>query len=144
VVVEDEVEVGANSTVDRAMVGSTALRRGVKLDNLVMVAHGCEVGAHSMLAAQTGLGGSTRVGQWVRVGGQVGAAGHLRIGDGAQIAAQSGVANSVEAGATVGGYPAIELGRWRRVIAASLRLPDLLKRVRRLERRLGAEGTDQP
>ena len=144
VVVEDEVEVGANSTVDRAMVGSTALRRGVKLDNLVMVAHGCEVGAHSMLAAQTGLGGSTRVGQWVRMGGQVGAAGHLRIGDGAQIAAQSGVANSVEAGATVGGYPAIELGRWRRVIAASLRLPDLLKRVRRLERRLGAEGTDQP
>jgi UDP-3-O-[3-hydroxymyristoyl] glucosamine N-acyltransferase len=144
VVIEDEVEVGANSTVDRAMVGSTVLRRGVKLDNLVMIAHGCEVGAHSMLAAQVGLSGSSRVGQWVRMGGQVGLAGHLSIGDGAQIAAQSGVANSVEAGATVGGYPAMEMGLWRRAVAATTRLPELLRRVRRLERRLGVEVRDQP
>jgi len=144
VVVEDEVEVGANTTVDRAMVGSTVLRRGVKLDNLVMVAHGCEIGANSMLAAQAGLSGSTRLGQWVRVGGQVGTAGHLTIGDGAQIAAQSGVPNSVDAGATVGGYPAMEMSLWRRVSAASHRLPELFKRVRRLERRLGAQDGDQP
>ncbi|HSQ01347.1 MAG TPA: UDP-3-O-(3-hydroxymyristoyl)glucosamine N-acyltransferase [Candidatus Dormibacteraeota bacterium] len=144
VVLEDEVEVGANATVDRAMVGSTVLRRGVKLDNLVMVAHGCEVGAHSMLAAQVGLSGSTRIGQWVRMGGQVGAAGHLTIGDGAQVAAQSGVANSVAPGATVGGYPAVEIGVWRRAVAASARLPELFRRVRRLERRLGAEVPDQP
>jgi UDP-3-O-[3-hydroxymyristoyl] glucosamine N-acyltransferase len=140
VVLEDEVEVGANATVDRAMVGSTVLRRGVKLDNLVMVAHGCEVGAHSMLAAQVGLAGSTRIGQWVRMGGQAGSAGHLTIGDGAQIAAQSGLSNSVPAGATVGGYPAIEMGLWRRAMVATARLPELLRRVRRLERRLGVDG----
>lgn len=144
VVLEDEVEVGANSTIDRAMVGSTVLRRGVKLDNLVMVAHGCEIGSYSMLAAQTGLSGSTRIGQWVRMGGQVGTAGHLTIGDGAQIAAQSGVPNSVEPGAIVGGYPAMEMGLWRRVVAATARLPELFKRVRRLERRLGVDNPGQP
>ncbi|MBX3027721.1 UDP-3-O-(3-hydroxymyristoyl)glucosamine N-acyltransferase [bacterium] len=143
VVLEHQVEVGANSTVDRAMVGSTVLRQGVKLDNLVMVAHGCEIGSHSMLAAQVGLSGSTRIGQWVRIGGQVGTAGHLTIGDGAQIAAQSGVNNSVPAGATMGGYPAMEMGLWRRAMAATTRLPELFRRVRRLERRLGVEGADQ-
>lgn len=144
VVLEDEVEVGANTTVDRAMVGSTVLRRGVKLDNLVMVAHGCDIGAHSMLAAQVGLSGSTRIGQWVRMGGQVGCAGHLTVGDGAQIAAQSGVNNSVPAGATVGGTPAIEMSLWRRAMVATARLPELFRRVRRLERRLGVEVPDQP
>jgi len=144
VVLEDEVEVGANSTIDRAMVGATVLGRGVKLDNLVMIAHGCEIGSYSMLAAQTGLSGSTRVGQWVRMGGQVGSAGHLTVGDGAQVAAQSGLANSVEAGATVGGYPAMDIGLWRRVVAASRQLPQLLRRVRRLERRLGDDGAHQP
>ncbi|MEO8603214.1 MAG: UDP-3-O-(3-hydroxymyristoyl)glucosamine N-acyltransferase [bacterium] len=144
VILEDEVEIGANTTVDRAMVGSTVLRRGAKIDNLVMIAHGCEIGAHSMLAAQVGLSGSTRLGQWVRVGGQAGSAGHLTIGDGAQIAAQSGLANSVAAGATVGGYPAMEMALWRRVVAATARLPELLRRVRRLERRLDGEGAGQP
>jgi len=133
VVIEDGVEVGANATVDRATVGSTTLRRGVKLDNLVMVAHGCEIGANSMLAAQTGVSGSTRLGAWVRVGGQAGFAGHIRVGDGAQIAAQSGVANDVVGGATLGGTPAMDIRLWRRVSAAILRLPELLRRVRRLE-----------
>jgi UDP-3-O-[3-hydroxymyristoyl] glucosamine N-acyltransferase len=141
VVLEDQVEVGANTTVDRAMVGSTVLRRGVKLDNLVMVAHGCEIGDFSMLAAQAGLSGSTRIGKWVRVGGQVGSAGHLSIGDGAQIAAQSGLSTSVAAGATVGGAPAIDIARWRRMMAASTRLPDLVKRIRRIERHLGLGRT---
>jgi len=104
-IIGDDVEIGANTTIDRATVGSTIVRRGAKIDNLVMIAHGCEVGEQSMLAAQVGLSGSTRVGRLVRMGGQAGAAGHLTIGDGAQVAAQSGVANSVAAGATVGGTP---------------------------------------
>jgi len=141
VLLEDEVEVGANTTVDRAMVGSTVLRRGVKLDNLVMVAHGCEIGEYSMLAALSGLSGSTRIGKWVRMGGQVGSAGHLSIGDGAQIAAQSGLSTSVPAGTTVGGSPAIEIAGWRRIIAATMRLPELVKRVRRIERHLGLVRT---
>lgn len=137
VVIEDDVEIGANTTVDRATLEATIIRRGAKLDNLVMIAHNCEVGAHSFLAAQVGIAGSTKIGRGVQMGGQAGAAGHLTIGDGVQIAAQSGVPNSVPAGKTVGGYPAMEVGLWRRTSAAILRLPELLRRVRRLERRLG-------
>ena len=145
VILEDEVEVGANTTVDRAMVGSTVLRRGVKLDNLVMVAHGCEIGEYSAVAAQSGLSGSTRLGKWVRMGGQVGCAGHLSVGDGTQVAAQSGLHNSVPAGVTVGGSPAVEIARWRRIIAASVRLPELFRRVRRIEERVGlARAPEQP
>jgi len=140
VVLEDEVEIGANTTVDRAAVGSTLVRRGVKIDNLVMIAHGCEIGEHSMIAAQVGLSGSTRLGRLVRLGGQVGTAGHLTIGDGAQVAAQSGVPNSVPAGAKVGGYPATDIARWRRASVAALQLPDLLRRVRRLEKALHLSG----
>ena len=137
VIVEDDVEIGANTTVDRATLEATIVRRGAKLDNLVMVAHNCEVGAHSFLAAQVGIAGSTKIGRGVQMGGQAGAAGHLTIGDGVQVAAQSGVPSSVRAGAVVGGYPAIEVGLWRRTSAALLRLPELLRRVRRLERRVG-------
>jgi len=140
VVLEDEVEIGANTTVDRAMVGSTVLRRGVKLDNQVMVAHGCAIDEYSMLAAQSGLSGSTRLGKWVRVGGQVGFAGHLSVGDRAQIAAQSGLSTSLPAGVTVGGSPAVDIARWRRMVAGSLRLPELLRRVRRIEHHLGLAG----
>ena len=145
VIIEDEVEVGANTTVDRAMVGATVLRRGVKLDNLVMVAHGCEIGDYSMLAGQSGLAGSTRLGKWVRMGGQVGSAGHLSVGDGAQIAAQSGLHNSVAAGVTVGGSPAVDVALWRRVMASTARLPELFRRVRRIEQHLGlARVREQP
>jgi UDP-3-O-[3-hydroxymyristoyl] glucosamine N-acyltransferase len=140
VVIEDDVEVGANTTIDRATVGSTHIGRGVKLDNLVIIAHGCQIGEGTMIAAQVGLSGSTRVGRRVRIGGQAGAAGHLTIGDGAQVAAQSGVANSVAAGTVVGGYPATEIRRWRRVSAALLRLPELLRRVRHIEDRLGLDA----
>lgn len=137
VILEDDVEVGSNATVDRATMGNTVIRRGAKLDNLVMVAHGCSVGESTFMAAQSGLAGSTAVGRFVRMGGQVGTAGHLTIGDGAQIAAQSGVPNDVAAGATVGGYPATDIRIWRRVTAALPRLPELLRRVRRLEARIG-------
>jgi len=143
VVLEDGVEIGANTTIDRATVGSTIVRRGAKIDNLVMIAHGCEVGEQSMLAAQVGLSGSTRVGRLVRMGGQAGAAGHLTIGDGAQVAAQSGVANSVAAGATVGGTPAGDIRIWRRIAAALPRLPELVRRLRRVEAYLGL-GADVP
>ncbi len=143
VIVEDDVEIGANTTVDRATLEATIIRRGAKLDNLVMIAHNCEVGAHSFLAAQVGIAGSTKIGRGVQMGGQAGAAGHLTIGDGVQVAAQSGVPNSVAAGKTVGGYPAMEVGLWRRTSAAILRLPELLRRVRRLERRLGVAGGDE-
>lgn len=139
VVIEDDVEIGANTTVDRATLEATIIRRGAKLDNLVMIAHNCEVGAHSFLAAQVGIAGSTKIGRGVQMGGQAGAAGHLTIGDGVQIAAQSGVPNSVPPGKTVGGYPAMDVGLWRRTSAAILRLPELLRRVRRLERRLGVD-----
>jgi UDP-3-O-[3-hydroxymyristoyl] glucosamine N-acyltransferase len=134
VIIEHDVEIGANTTIDRATLGATVVREGAKLDNLVMVGHNCEVGAHSFLAAQVGLAGSTKLGRGVQMGGQAGAAGHLTIGDGAQIVAQSGVPSSVAAGHTVGGYPAVEVTRWRRASAALLRLPELLQRVRRLER----------
>lgn len=137
VIIEDDVEVGANATVDRAAVGATTLRRGAKLDNLVMVAHGCSIGEGSALAAQVGLSGSTRLGRFVRMGGQSGAAGHLTIGDGAQVAAQSGVPNDVPAGATVGGYPALDIHVWRRISAALPRLPELFRRLRRVETALG-------
>jgi len=142
VILEDDVEIGANTTVDRATLEATIIRRGAKLDNLVMIAHNCEVGAHSFLAAQVGIAGSTKIGRGVQMGGQVGAAGHLTIGDGAQIAAQSGINNSVPAGRTVGGYPAVDIALWRRMMAAGARLPDLFKRVRRLERRLGAADSE--
>lgn len=131
--VEDDVEIGANSTVDRATVGATVLGAGAKLDNLVMIGHGSKVGEDSLLAGQVGLAGSTVVGRRVLMGGQAGAAGHLTIGDGAQVAAKSGISNSVEPGAVVGGYPAIEASLWRRAVAAFPKLPDLLRRVRQLE-----------
>jgi UDP-3-O-[3-hydroxymyristoyl] glucosamine N-acyltransferase len=137
VVLEDDVEIGANTTVDRATLEATIIRQGAKLDNLVMVAHNCEIGAHSFLAAQVGIAGSTRIGRGVQMGGQVGVAGHVAIGDGVQVAAQSGVPNSVQAGRVVGGYPAVDVSVWRRTSAALLRLPELLRRVRRLERRIG-------
>jgi UDP-3-O-[3-hydroxymyristoyl] glucosamine N-acyltransferase len=137
VVIEDDVEIGANTTVDRATLGATIVRRRAKLDNLVMVGHGCEVGPDSFLAAQVGLAGSTKLGRGVQMGGQAGAAGHLTIGDGVQIVAQSGVPSSVPAGQVIGGYPAVEVTRWRRASAALLRLPELLHRVRRLERGAG-------
>jgi UDP-3-O-[3-hydroxymyristoyl] glucosamine N-acyltransferase len=136
VIIEDDVEIGANTTVDRAAVGATVIRRGAKLDNLVMVAHGCSIGEGSALAAQVGLSGSTRVGRFVRLGGQVGTAGHMSIGDGAQVGAQSGVPHDVPAGSIVAGYPAVDIRLWRRMSAASARLPEMLRRLRQIENAL--------
>jgi UDP-3-O-[3-hydroxymyristoyl] glucosamine N-acyltransferase len=142
VVLEDDVEIGANTTVDRAALGDTVVGRGTKIDNLVIVAHGCRIGAGSLLAAQVGLAGGTVVGDGVMLGGQVGSAGHLTIGDGARVAAKSGISSDLEAGGTYGGIPAVDIGAWRRMASGWLRLGELLRRVRRLERRLGLERGD--
>jgi UDP-3-O-[3-hydroxymyristoyl] glucosamine N-acyltransferase len=142
---EDDVEVGANATVDRAALGETVVRRGAKLDDLVMVAHGCDVGPSALLAGQVGLAGGTRIGRGAMLGGQVGSAGHLTIGDGAMVAAKSGVHDDLAAGGVFGGIPAQPIGRWRRAATAAWRVPALIRRVRRLERAMGATPSeDEP
>jgi UDP-3-O-[3-hydroxymyristoyl] glucosamine N-acyltransferase len=142
IVLEDEVEVGANATVDRGALGATVIGRGTKIDNLVMVGHGCRIGAGCLLAGQVGLAGSTVLGARVMMGGQAGSAGHLTIGDGTQIAAQSGLHRDVPARARYGGYPAMEARRWRRVTMSIPRLPELFRRLRRLERAVGLDAGD--
>ncbi|MEA2626522.1 MAG: UDP-3-O-[3-hydroxymyristoyl] glucosamine N-acyltransferase [Candidatus Binatota bacterium] len=140
VILEDGVEIGSNTTIDRAAVGATRVRRGTKIDNLVMVAHGCDVGENVFVAAQVGLSGSARVGAGAQLGGQAGVAGHLTIGEGARVGAQAGVPNDVLAGATVLGTPAVDIRTFRRIAAAWLRLPALLRRLREVERKLGLDG----
>ena len=144
VVVEDDVEIGANATVDRATLGATVVGRGTKIDNLVMVGHGCRIGPHCLIAGQVGLAGSTTLGARVMLGGQAGSAGHLTVGDGARIAAQSGVPRDLPAGGEYAGYPAVEAREWRRVSASMPRVPGLLRRVRRVERALGISASDEP
>jgi len=143
VVLEDEVELGVHAAVDRATIGVTRIRRGAKLDNFVQVAHGCDVGAMAFLASQVGLAGSTTIGNGAQLGGQVGVAGHLRVGDGVKIGAKSGISNDVPDGATVAsGIPAFEIGVYRRVIATLRHLPELVRRLRRLERTVGTASGD--
>jgi UDP-3-O-[3-hydroxymyristoyl] glucosamine N-acyltransferase len=142
VVIGDDVEIGANATVDRATVGETRIGRGAKIDNLVQVGHGCEIGEHTVVAAQTGLAGSTRVGSWVQMGGQSGTAGHLRIGDGCRIAGRSGVTGDVDAGSVVAGFPAVAAQQWRRSAALLPRLGELFRRLRRIERVIGGGAGD--
>ncbi len=138
VVIEDDVEIGANTTIDRATMGSTVIRQGTKLDNLIQLGHNVEVGRHSVIVAQAGVAGSSKVGDHCQIGGQVGIAGHLQIGDRARIAAQSGIGANVEAGATVQGSPAFSIGDYKRSYVLYRSLPDLKKRINELERELSA------
>jgi len=131
VIIEDDVEIQANSCIDRATVGETRIRRGAKIDDLVLVGHACEVGEDAILCGQVGLAGSTRVGSRCVLAGQVGSAGHLDIGDGAIITAQSGMHLDVPPGTTWSGSPVMENKLYLRVIAALKRLPEIQKRVRR-------------
>ena len=135
VVVEDDVEFGANATIDRATIGETRVRRGAKIDNLVQIGHASQVGENSLLCAQVGLAGSTKVGRNVILAGQVGAAGHLEIGDGTTVTAQSGIPNSLEPGKVYSGYPAIDNKVWLKSSAIFKRLPELLKRIEALEKK---------
>ena len=130
----DRVEVQANACVDRASIGETVIGADTKIDNLVQVGHGCQVGEHTMLCSQVGLGGSSHVGNNVILAGQVGVAGHLTIGDGAIATAQTGIPGDVAAGATVSGYPAIENRQWLRAVAVFNKLPELAKAIRKLHR----------
>jgi UDP-3-O-[3-hydroxymyristoyl] glucosamine N-acyltransferase len=136
VVIEDDVEIGALTAIDRAALGETRIGRGTKIDNLVQVGHSVTIGEDSVLAGQVGIAGSSRVGNRVTLAGQVGVAGHITIGDGAIATAQTGIPSDVEAGAVVSGYPAIDNRGWLRSSAVFASLPELLKRVRALERRL--------
>ena len=136
VVLEDDVEIGANTTIDRATVGATVIHRGTKIDNLVQVGHGCEVGEACFLAAQVGLAGSTKIESRVQMGGQVGTAGHLTIGKNTMVVAQSGIPSDVPANSVIGGYPAVDVRDWRRYSAALPKLPEILRRLRRLEQTL--------
>jgi UDP-3-O-[3-hydroxymyristoyl] glucosamine N-acyltransferase len=136
VILEDGVEIGANCGIDRATFGETRIHRGAKLDNLVHIAHNVEVGEHTVMAAQSGVSGSTKIGNRVTIAGQVGFVGHIEIGDDTTFGAQAGVTKSIPAGITVSGYPAREHQLARREEAARRRLPELLKRVRALEKAL--------
>jgi UDP-3-O-[3-hydroxymyristoyl] glucosamine N-acyltransferase len=136
VVVEDDVEIGANTAIDRAVLSETRIGRGTKLDNLVQVGHSVTIGPDTVLAGQVGIAGSTRIGSRVTLAGQVGVAGHLDVGDGVIATAQSGIPNDVEAGALVSGYPAIANRTWLKSSAVFARLPELQKRLRELERRV--------
>jgi UDP-3-O-[3-hydroxymyristoyl] glucosamine N-acyltransferase len=136
VVVEDDVEIGALTAIDRAALGETRIGRGTKLDNLVQIGHSVAIGEDTVLAGQVGVAGSSRIGSRVMLAGQVGVAGHLTIGDGAIVTAQTGIPGSVEKGAIVSGSPAIENRAWLKATAVFARLPELQKRVRELERRV--------
>jgi len=146
VVLGDDVEVQANSCVDRATIGETRIERGAKIDDLVLVGHSSSVGEDSLLCGQSGLAGTTTIGKRCILAGQVGCAGHLTVGDGATITAQSGVPNDVPPGVLYSGYPAIDNQQWLQNVAALTHLPKLLKTVRRLEAeiaKLSAGGDGQ-
>jgi UDP-3-O-[3-hydroxymyristoyl] glucosamine N-acyltransferase len=130
VVIEDDVEVQANSCIDRASVGETRIGRGVKIDNLVQVGHGSRVGEDALLCAQVGLAGSTEIGNRVILTGQVGVVGHCKVGDDAIVTPQSGVANDVPAGALVSGAPAVDHRAWLKYSAILPRLPEIARAVR--------------
>lgn len=136
VVIEDDVEIGANTTVDRAMLGHTVVGKGTKIDNLVQVGHNTEIGEHAIVAAQTGISGSCRVGSGVVLGGQVGIGDHVTIGDGAMLGSQTGVVTDVPAGEKFFGSYGRPLTQFQRIWLAEAELPGLLRRVRLLERRL--------
>jgi UDP-3-O-[3-hydroxymyristoyl] glucosamine N-acyltransferase len=136
VLIEDDVEIGANTTIDRATFGDTIVRRGTKIDNLVQIGHNVVVGEHSLLVAQVGVSGSSRLGRGVVLAGQVGVADHVTIGDGVIAGAQAGIPSSLPAGEKVLGSPARPIGQAKRIIVAEARLPEMLQRVRALEQKL--------
>jgi UDP-3-O-[3-hydroxymyristoyl] glucosamine N-acyltransferase len=143
VVIEDDVEIGANCTIDRGALGETRVGRGVKIDNLVHLAHNVVVGEHSLLVAQVGISGSVKLGKGVVLGGQAGLVGHIELGDGVQVGAKSGVHHSVPAGQTVSGYPARPQQEFLRIAGHLAKLPEIYQRLRQVEQKL-AELSARP
>lgn len=137
VIIEDHVEIGANTTIDRATLGSTVIRKGVKLDNLIQVAHNVEIGENTVIAAQSGIAGSTKIGKNCLIGGQVGIIGHLTIADGVKIAAQSGIGKNITTpNEVVQGSPAFGIGDYKRSYVMFMKLPDLKNKISELEKQL--------
>ena len=136
VTIEDDVEIGANTCVDRSTMGTTIIRRGVKLDNLVQIAHNVEVGENTVMSAQTGVAGSTKIGKWCMFGGQVGLAGHITIGDKVFLGAQTGVPGSLEGNQTLIGTPPVEPRAFFRQTAIIHRLPELYKQINEMQKQI--------
>ena len=135
VIIENDVEIGANTTIDRAMIGSTIIRRNAKLDNLVQVAHNVDIGESTFMCSQVGVAGSTKVGEHCILAGQVGVAGHITIADNCVFGAQSGIAGSVRKAGMYQGSPAIDAMNWRRSSVGFKQLPDLIKKIQELEKK---------
>lgn len=142
--VDDDVEIGANTTIDRARFGRTWIGAGTKIDNLVQIAHNVQIGRHCIICAQTGISGSARLGNYVVLGGQVGTVGHIFIGDGAQVGAQSGVSKDVPAGVVVWGSPALPMRETKEQMARVRLLPRLFERVKRVEQMARESGRPSP
>ncbi|MDX8394963.1 MAG: UDP-3-O-(3-hydroxymyristoyl)glucosamine N-acyltransferase [Mariprofundaceae bacterium] len=130
VVLENDVEIGANTTIDRGALGDTIIHQGVKLDNQIQVGHNVEIGAYSIMASQVGISGSTQIGTGCQIGGQTGVAGHLTIGDGCKLAAKTGVTGNLDAGGTYAGFPAMPHRNWLRISVLISRLPEIWKRTK--------------
>jgi len=136
VLIEDDVEIGANTTVDRAALGNTVIKKGTKIDNLVMIGHNVEIGLDSILAAQTGVAGSTKIGKSFIAGGQVGIADHITVGDNVIMAAKTGVTKDIPSGSFISGSPHLEIQAWRKAWASIPQLYDLIREVRKLKKRV--------
>jgi UDP-3-O-[3-hydroxymyristoyl] glucosamine N-acyltransferase len=143
VIIQDDVEIGANVTIDRGALGPTTIGKGTKIDNLVQIAHNVTIGEHSLVVAQAGIAGSTRLGNYVTLAGQVGLAGHLKIGNRVTVAAQSGVMHDIPDGQKWFGSPAMPDRKMKRQVLAMQQLPELLRRVAELERRLGIDSDEE-
>jgi UDP-3-O-[3-hydroxymyristoyl] glucosamine N-acyltransferase len=142
--VEDDVEIGANTTIDRARFGRTWIQEGTKIDNLVQIAHNVVIGKHCIIVSQAGISGSTRLGNYVTLAGQVGIVGHIEIGDQAIVGAQSGVSKSIGPKEVWFGYPAMPMRESKEQLARIARLPKLIERVKRLEQFLGEREKSLP
>lgn len=136
VVIENDVEIGANTTIDRAVMGSTIIRQGVKLDNLIQIAHNCEIGKNTVMAAQVGVAGSTKIGENCVLGGQVGLGGHITIGSKTQIGAQSGIISNIKEGSEIMGSPAMPVKSFLKSSIITPKLPDMYKQIGALEKEL--------
>jgi UDP-3-O-[3-hydroxymyristoyl] glucosamine N-acyltransferase len=139
VLIEDSVEVGSNTTIDRATLGSTIIRKGAKLDNLIMIAHNVEIGENTVVIAQTGISGSTKIGSNTIIAGQVGITGHLKIGNNVKIAAQSGVSTNVKDDAIIFGSPAFDAGKYRKAYVHFRNFQKIVDRIDKLEKQVNEE-----